>query len=57
MPKIKMLLISKGNLIFRLANMMNCTLSCDHRVVDGAYGAKWIEEFKKLVENPELMLL
>ena len=52
-----MLLISKENLIFRLANMMNCTLSCDHRVVDGAYGAKWIEEFKKLVENPELMLL
>jgi pyruvate dehydrogenase E2 component (dihydrolipoamide acetyltransferase) len=52
-----MLLISKEILIFRVANMMNCTLSCDHRVVDGAFGAKWVEEFKKLLENPELMLL
>jgi pyruvate dehydrogenase E2 component (dihydrolipoamide acetyltransferase) len=36
---------------------MNCTLSCDHRVVDGSVGANWSQEFKKLIENPELMLL
>lgn len=36
---------------------MSVTLSCDHRVVDGAVGAKWIGEFKTLIENPELMLL
>ena len=36
---------------------MNCTLSCDHRVVDGALAAQWGQEFKRLIENPELMLL
>ena len=36
---------------------MSCTLSCDHRTVDGAVGAKWINEFKNFIENPELMLL
>ena len=36
---------------------MNTTLSCDHRVVDGAVGAKWVQEFRDLIENPELMLL
>ena len=41
----------------RVVNMMCATLSCDHRVVDGAVGAKWVQEFKNLIENPELMLL
>lgn len=36
---------------------MSCTLSSDHRVVDGAVAAKWPQEFKFLMENPELMLL
>jgi pyruvate dehydrogenase E2 component (dihydrolipoamide acetyltransferase) len=36
---------------------MSCTLSCDHRVVDGVLGAQWVNEFKKLMETPELMLL
>lgn len=37
--------------------MMNVTLSSDHRVVDGALAAQWGQEFKKLIEQPELMLL
>jgi pyruvate dehydrogenase E2 component (dihydrolipoamide acetyltransferase) len=37
--------------------MMNVTLSSDHRVVDGALAAMWGQEFKKLIESPELMLL
>jgi len=37
--------------------MMNVTLSSDHRVVDGAVAAQWGIEFKKLIENPEMMLL
>ncbi|NNC87406.1 MAG: 2-oxo acid dehydrogenase subunit E2, partial [Akkermansiaceae bacterium] len=32
-------------------------LSCDHRVVDGAIGAKFLGEIKKLIENPALMLV
>jgi len=36
---------------------MNVTLSSDHRVVDGAVAAMWGQEFKKFIENPELMLL
>jgi len=36
---------------------MNLGLSCDHRVVDGAVGAKFISEIKRLLENPALMLV
>lgn len=36
---------------------MNVTLSSDHRVVDGAVAASWGQEFKKLIENPETMIL
>ncbi len=41
----------------RVATFMSVTLSCDHRVVDGAVGAKWLEHFKKYMENPASMLL
>ncbi len=36
---------------------MNLGLSCDHRVIDGAIGAEFLAEIKKLVEQPALMLL
>lgn len=36
---------------------MNVGLSCDHRVVDGAVGAQFLNEVKKLIENPALMLV
>lgn len=42
---------------FKVASLMNVTLSSDHRVIDGAMAAMWGQEFKKLIENPELMLL
>lgn len=42
---------------FRTASVMSVTMSCDHRVVDGAVGAQWLSHFKKLLENPETMLL
>ncbi|MGH9899192.1 MAG: 2-oxo acid dehydrogenase subunit E2, partial [Pyrinomonadaceae bacterium] len=37
--------------------IMNVTMSCDHRIVDGATGAKFLQTFKKLLENPALLLL
>ena len=37
--------------------MMTCTLSVDHRAVDGALGAEFLQEFKKLVEDPLALLL
>jgi len=40
-----------------VASMMRVTLSCDHRVVDGAVGAQWLQHFKKFMENPKAMLL
>jgi pyruvate dehydrogenase E2 component (dihydrolipoamide acetyltransferase) len=40
-----------------VATVMSCTLACDHRVVDGAAGARWIKAFKQIVEAPALMLL
>ena len=40
-----------------IATVMSCTLSVDHRVVDGAIGAQFLAAFKKLVEDPLTMLL
>ena len=40
-----------------VATMMTCTLSCDHRVVDGAIGAEFLAAFKPMVEEPLNMLL
>ncbi len=40
-----------------IATMMSVTLTCDHRVVDGATGARWLASFKQFVETPEAMLL
>jgi pyruvate dehydrogenase E2 component (dihydrolipoamide acetyltransferase) len=37
-------------------NIMKVTLSCDHRVVDGATGSRFLQTFKALMENPVVML-
>jgi pyruvate dehydrogenase E2 component (dihydrolipoamide acetyltransferase) len=36
---------------------MTVTLSADHRVVDGAVGARWLAAFRKLIETPVRILL
>jgi pyruvate dehydrogenase E2 component (dihydrolipoamide acetyltransferase) len=41
----------------RVGQRMNVTLSCDHRVVDGALGAQFLGEVRRLLENPILLLL
>ncbi len=38
-------------------HVMKVTLSCDHRVVDGATGSAFLQDFKNLLENPVLMLV
>jgi pyruvate dehydrogenase E2 component (dihydrolipoamide acetyltransferase) len=38
-------------------NVMKVTLSCDHRVVDGATGSAFLQTFKTYMENPAAMLL
>src|SRR5215217_7151268 len=35
-----------------IRQMMRITMSCDHRVIDGATGAKFLQTFKKILENP-----
>jgi len=40
-----------------IATIMSVTLSCDHRVIDGAVGAEFLSVFKEYIENPSLMLL
>lgn len=37
--------------------MMRVTMSCDHRVIDGATGAKFLQTFKKILENPLYLLV
>ena len=39
-----------------LASQMVCTLSCDHRAIDGAVGAELLHAFRQLIEEPLLML-
>ena len=45
-----------GNEI-KVATIMSCTLSCDHRVVDGAVGAELLNAFRAFIEDPVRMLL
>ena len=40
-----------------IKNVMNVTMSCDHRVIDGATGAKFLQTFKQMLENPILVLM
>ncbi len=40
-----------------VATMMTVTMSCDHRAIDGALGARFLEAFKAFVEYPPSMLL
>jgi pyruvate dehydrogenase E2 component (dihydrolipoamide acetyltransferase) len=35
------------------AKLMNVTLSCDHRAIDGVLGAKWLQAFREALERPE----
>ena len=44
----------RGKIVLRTE--MTCTLSCDHRAVDGALGAALLAAFKLLIEEPALML-
>jgi pyruvate dehydrogenase E2 component (dihydrolipoamide acetyltransferase) len=40
-----------------IATVMTVTLTCDHRVVDGAVGAAWLKAFKGFIEKPVTMLV
>jgi len=47
--------VRDGEIVVR--NIMSVTMSCDHRVIDGATGAKFLQTFKQMLENPILMLM
>ena len=40
-----------------VATVMSVTLTCDHRALDGAIGARWLQAFKALIEDPILMVI
>ena len=42
---------------FGEASILSVTLSCDHRIVDGAVGANWLAAFRGYIEDPATMLL
>ena len=54
--RIKEVVVRKGE-GFGVSNVMKVTLSCDHRSVDGAVGAAFLQTFKKYLENPVTMLV
>ncbi len=47
--------VRNGEIVVK--NIMNVTMSCDHRAIDGATGAKFLQTFKQMLENPILMLM
>ncbi len=54
--RIKEVVVKKGE-GFGVSNVMKITMSCDHRSVDGAVGASFLQTFKKYMENPVTMLV
>jgi pyruvate dehydrogenase E2 component (dihydrolipoamide acetyltransferase) len=54
--KIKEVVVKKAD-GFGVSNVMKVTLSCDHRSVDGATGAAFLQTFKKYLESPVRMLV
>ena len=54
--RIKEVVVKKGE-GFAVSHVMKVTLSCDHRSVDGATGAAFLQTFKKYLENPVAMML
>jgi pyruvate dehydrogenase E2 component (dihydrolipoamide acetyltransferase) len=54
--KIKETVVKKAE-GFGTSNFMKVTMSCDHRSVDGALGAAFLQTFKKYLENPVSMML
>ena len=53
---IKEKVVKKGD-GFGVTNVMKVTMSCDHRSVDGAVGAAFLQTVKKFLENPVTMLV
>lgn len=53
---IKEKVIKKGD-GFAVTNVMKVTMSCDHRSIDGAVGAAFLQTVKKFLENPVTMLV
>ena len=47
--------VRDGQIVVR--SMMGVTMSCDHRVVDGATGARFLQTFKQMLETPAMMLV
>ena len=47
--------VRDGQIIIR--TLMTVTLTCDHRVIDGAIGARWLAAFRALVEDPVTMIV
>lgn len=54
--RIKEVMVKKGE-GFAVTNVMKLTLSCDHRVVDGAVGASFLQTLRKYLESPVTMLV
>jgi pyruvate dehydrogenase E2 component (dihydrolipoamide acetyltransferase) len=55
--KIKEVVVRKADGSFGVNNVMRLTLSCDHRIVDGAVGARFLQTLKAYIENPVNMLV
>lgn len=55
--KIKEVVVRKADGSFGVDNVLTLTLSCDHRIVDGAVGARFLQTLKSFLQNPVNMLV
>ena len=47
--------VQKGQIV--IGHTMKVTLSSDHRIIDGVLAARFLQDFKKLMENPATLML
>ncbi|WP_185864964.1 dihydrolipoamide acetyltransferase family protein [Blattabacterium cuenoti] len=50
-------IVNNSNNQIEIGNVMKITLSCDHRIIDGALASNYIKSFKEYIENPITILL
>ena len=55
--KERLVLDAKSEKGFAVSQVASMTLSCDHRVVDGAVGSRWLAKFSGYLQEPLKMML
>ena len=53
---VESIIIAGRDATWKQSSVFQATLSCDHRIIDGAVGAQWLQAFKRYCEDPLSLL-